>query len=211
MKAFRAALIAMGFLVAVPVSGMAQSTLGEAALNGRPVILKDDFTWEYAPIAPSDESTNNLAGCDTINERFVLCGRDLGWQPSMKMSPDAVGSFRLDDRNYAMVIQESLGSDDGMSLDYMQGAVIYTAAVAAGVAETDVPVYTNQDKKFVGLAARTLIYGATFDGLAFTYHNTMFVDERESYQFLTFGVGGAPTETSKAVHEAFLSAVREQK
>lgn len=192
-----AALLMTSSLIVLPAT--AQNILGQSDFQGRTVILNDDFTWSYA-----EQSTD----CFNVVGPYVFCGKPLGWGATTKLSPDAAASFRLDDRNYGAVIQESLGTNDGFSLEFMQKAMITNLATAAALGEADIPVYSADDFDLFGIPARRVVYGGVINGLPVIYYNTVWVTDVETIQFFTFTIGKEPTEEALKLHIDSIAAVQ---
>lgn len=186
---------------------MAQNAIGQSQFDGETIILNDDFTWSYA-----EQSANaDNADCFKITSLYNFCGRPLGWVVTSKLSPEAVGSFRLDDRNYAIVIQEALGADDGFTLDFMQEAIITNFTTAAGIGKQDVTTYETLDFELFGSPARRVVYGGRISGLDVIYYNTIWLSERETIQFLSFTISNEPTDAAKELHLGSVDALRSAK
>lgn len=200
-------LLASLLLSAVTIAALpaaSQNILGQSQFQGRTVILNDDFTWSYGEQAASGDTSD----CFKVIGPYVFCGKPLGWGATTKLSPDAAASFRLDDRNYLAVIREGLGTNDGFSLDFMQGAMVTNLATAAGLNEQDIPVYSVDDMELFGIPARRVVYGGEISGLPVIYYNTVWVTDVETIQFFTFTIGKEPTESAMTLHNDSVAAIQ---
>ncbi len=202
-----AACLALSALL-VPGIAFAQEVVGTGFVDGRKVELRSDNTWAFA-----DKPVLSLPGsedCLPINGSYEFCGKDLGWRVAQKIAIDAAASFSLNDRTYGLVITEALGVQDGMSLDFMAGAVISNAAVALNIRDEDITIFSTTDGQMFGDPSREMAYGADVDGLRFVYFNTLVVRETETLQFLMFSIGPEPTDTMREANSDFIAAMKER-
>ena len=196
-------LINISLMAGLSLPAIAQTPVGTAEVNGRQVIIYDNNSWAFAA------QENSTEDCFNIIEGLFFCGHILGWGATTKLSPDAAASFRLDDRNYFMVIHEGLGIEEGISLDFMQEAVLRNVAVGAGVNEQDVAVHSVDEFQLFDDTARRIVYGAKVSGLDFLYYNTVFVAPNDTLQFLTFTIGKEPKPEFMRTHTDAINALRQ--
>lgn len=192
-----AALVAA---LALPVGASAQEILGTSVIDGRRISILDDGTWVYAD--PADEN------CRPLTEVLAFCGEANGWTATRPPSPDIIAQYRYDDRNYAQFVYEALGTDDGMSLEFMREAVIGNAAGAAGVGEAEIPVIEVYDTTLGASEGETVVYLVTLNGLKIVFANTVVVTPRHTLQAMTFSIGTGFTDAHRRLHAAFLGDVR---
>ncbi len=193
------------FAMVTSIPALAQNSIGEASVEGRSITIYDDFTWAYADgstPAQSSDCFNALTGIE-------FCGAPLGWKGVPDLSPFATASYMLDERNYAMTIEETLGLIDGVSLDSIEDTVIQGFATGAKVNVRDVDRYGSDELEMFGNPARTLVYGGQISGLSVIYYNTIWVSQTTTTQFLTFTIVAEPTAESRKLHTDSLNAMNE--
>ena len=116
--------------------------------------------------------------------------------------------FRLDDRNYGEFIVEGLGSDDGISREFMRNAAITNAANASHVQVKDIPTLGIEAAQVDGIPGETLIYAMKSDGLPIVFINTIVIAKHQTVQVATFHIGPAVTGEMKLNHKHFIDATR---
>ncbi len=189
------------FLAIVTVfaaSAHAQESVGRAVVEGKVIILYSDGTWEFEAVDTD---------CSVVAKDITFCSNSDGWEKVSNASADAAASFRLDDRNYGMVIDEALGIEDGMDKEFMTGAVIYNVAVGAGITESEVVTMDIDDGTLFGRDARTIIYGAAVDGLDVIYVNSILFSKNRTIQMVSYSVGRELTDQQIETHQSFVSTI----
>ena len=190
---------AMIFAACLPAS-MAQEAVGRAMVDGKTVILFSDFSWEY-------ESAGD-AECQVISRELSFCGSSLKWRAMPNEGGEVAAMYRYDDRNYAMVVVEDLGIEDGLTKDFMRKAVIENAASGAGVPVSAVTVFENTDTMFGESEAVFVAYGLAVDNLPIVYANTIVTKPNSSYQLITYAVGRELTDEQKVLHVDFIDSMQ---
>jgi hypothetical protein len=202
----KSGFLILGLLFASPI--FAQDVLGTAVINGRSIEIMDDGTWAYA--APGAAADPSLADCFTVSQAYAFCGKTAGWFVAQKLSPAAAASFQRDDRNYGMVISESIGIDDGISLDFMERALVANAAIAAGLTEADITMFSKTPVTVFEQDGLQMVYGLRVQGLNVVYANTVFLRAKETTQFLTYTIAAEPDAAFLAGHTEYVSLMRER-
>ncbi len=187
------------FLTA-PVAAQSQTVLSRTVIDGRMVEILDNQTWRYAG---SDDKK-----CRALDAAVEFCGTGLGWEYLETNNPEITAQLRFDDRNYAIIIVDQIGTVDGNSLDYMVDAAVYNAAEGAGVTAEEVVIHDTVETTLSGHPARRLVYGVDISGLSFVYSNTITVREDISVQAITYSVGTQPDAAHRNLHEGFIGNVR---
>lgn len=197
-----AAVLCLG-LLSTPV--VAQEVVGSSAVAGRPVELLSNFTWRYREAA-----TVPATGCRSVAETVQFCSAGSLWQYSPSQADETAhrSVFRYDDRNYGMLIPETFGAADGVTLDTMRRVVIQNAAEAGGIAPNQVPVLETSNAPVQGQAATTVVYLASIDGVSYVFANTVVITRRVSTQIVTYSIGSAYDTSARRIHEDFVSRVR---
>lgn len=189
-------LLAISIMIVVPAN--AQESVGRAIVDGKVVILYGDGTWQFETVEE---------GCSAVAKGIAFCSSSAGWEKVSNASADAAATFRLDDRNYGMIIDELLGITDGMDKEFMTSAVIYNVAVGAGIAESEVVTMDIKDQTLFGRDARTITYAAAVDGLDVIYVNSIVFSDKRTVQVVTYSIGQELTDQMKETHESFVSTI----
>jgi hypothetical protein len=175
----------------------AQSVVGRALVDGRVALLYDNGTWKYE--APVDGSSS--APCDPIAPRIQFCGQPLGWTFSPPASPEINAVYRIDARHYAQYIIEDLGTDDGVTSEYMRNVVIQNAEMITG---SPVEVIDVQPVEMGGLAGDSVTYRVNFNGLGLIFTTSVFLEPKVAMQISTYAVASELTDEHAALHALFL-------
>ncbi len=186
----------------------AQSILGIAEINGRKIVVNDDFTWSYIN---DDLQAAIPTDCFKITEVYLFCGKYLGWGAyGVQLSPDITAAFKLDDRNYFTTIHETVGANDGISFDFIQDAIIKNTAAHAGLSTKDVTIHSVDETHLFGDPARRIVYSVNLNGLDVTYFNTFYVVATETLQFISYTIGAAPTPQSMQTHTNAIAVLQKR-
>lgn len=176
--------------------------IGSALVDGKRVDIFDNGTWAYTEVTEGD--------CKSLSNTLAFCGETSGWTATRPPAPDIIAQYQYDDRNYGQFVLEGVGSDDGMTMEFMRDAVLQNAAAASGVGAADIPVLDVMDAELSGYGGTTVVYRVTINGLNLVFANSIIVADAQSLQAMTFSVGSNFTEAHKALHAAFLSHTRFQ-
>jgi len=187
-------------LSVAPVS--AQEIVGSAVVDGEIVVLFADGSWQYR-----DNDINEDSGrCETIDLGLSFCGRDAGWSPRQVSSmPDADQVWSLNDRTYAAAILEGIGSDDGMTLEFMRDLALENVAAVSGTGIESIPVFDVFESSIGDLPGETMAYFAEVDGLEIVFANAMSVLPDRAFQIVLWWVSDEWTEDMKRLTHDFLA------
>lgn len=175
------AILALAACLAAPGLAMAQSAVGKAVVGGKTVTLFDDGTWKYADAMAS----STPQACQDITPAVQFCGATLGWTSSPPASPEINAAFRIDARHYAQYLIEDLGSDDGLTAEYMRQVVLDNAEMATGNTPEVVDV---QPVTLGSLTGDTVVYKVKLNGVDFVFANSVFVEPKRVMQIMTYAV-----------------------
>lgn len=188
-----AALCAYVFLQG-PAS--AQSVVGKALVDGKPVILMDDRTWTY-----EDPS----ADCQTLTGKLTFCGSALGWTPSTRPTPDVLAAFRLNSTTYSNFIYEDLGTSKGLTVEGVRDILLKIVESQTG----EVPVLIETSTDMIGtLPGETMVYGFKVSGLDVVYSNTFVLGANSLLQAQTYEIAVNYTDAHRKNHADFLGAIK---
>ncbi|WP_103255947.1 hypothetical protein [Tabrizicola aquatica] len=194
IRPFTLAIVA-GLALAAPV--LAQSVVGRSIVEGKVALLYDNGTWAY-------ETATGAAGsdCATITPRVQFCGGALGWATSPPSSPEINAAYRIDARHYAQYLIEDLGSDDGLTAEFMRDVVLQNAQAVTGAPAEVIDVLPATLGE---LSGDTVIYKIKFNGLDVVYANSIFLEPKVVMQIMTYGIGAEYTPDHAAMHADFLA------
>lgn len=194
----RLAILALATCLFGPGLAFAQSAVGKAVVGGKTVTLFDDGTWKYADAAGSVTP----AGCTDITPAVQFCGASLGWISTPVASAEINAAFRIDARHYAQYLIEDLGSDDGLSAEFMRQVVLDNAQMATGNTPEVIDV---QPATLVGLTGDTVIYKARINGLDVVFANSVFVEPKRVMQIMTYAIGSEYSPQHAGYQAEFLA------
>lgn len=201
MKLFKI-VIAMAFATLfLSAPSYAASEIGKALIDGKIVILYDDKTWRF-----EDEAEVSSA-CEQLSDRIDFCKGSTPYEQIAPANNELLGQFRKDDRNYAMIIEEEVGSKDGMTLEFMRNA-IYENQIAGGVKKEDIIIIDTDEGEEFGQDATFVAMATSLDGLKLVYAYTIMISETTSVQLITYALGQELTDEVINNHEEFLDLVR---
>jgi hypothetical protein len=161
-----------------------------------------DSTWKYDSPAP--------AGCQSIKDNLSFCSQNGEWSQVATASNEIAAQFRRDDRNYGIFIVEEVGSDDGITEDFMANMAIKHAARTAGMQSQDVATIESEPTTVDGRPGKSITYAVKIQGLPAVFTNTIVVDKHRTVQVVTYGVGQTLTAEMKLNHKSFLAGTRLQ-
>jgi hypothetical protein len=80
----------------LPSVALAQTVVGRAIVDGRPVTLYANKTWSYAG------DTKPI--CAILSSKLSFCGDPDRWMPAAKPTPDVIAAYRHDSLHYGQII-----------------------------------------------------------------------------------------------------------
>jgi hypothetical protein len=181
-----------------PGLALAQSAVGKAVVGGKTVTLFDDGTWKYAdaadPAAPG--------ACEDVTPTVQFCGTALGWTTTPPASAEINAAYRIDARHYAQYLIEDLGSDDGLTAEFMRQVVLDNAEMATGNTPEVIDV---QPVTLAALTGDTVVYKARINGLDVVFANSVFVEPQRVMQIMTYAIGSEYTPQHAGYQAEFLA------
>jgi hypothetical protein len=189
----------LAFLSLAPAA-MAQTIVGTALIGGKKVELLSNNTWRYEGAVKGE--------CQSLGLGLSFCGSTDIWKPTTPPNDATAAQYHFDDRHYGQFIVEGLGSDDGMTKDFMREAVITNGATATGVRATDIPVLAVFDTEVDGKPSETVIYAMNFDGLDVVFANSITILPKRSFQSITFAIGTDYSDRHKELNDELLSLIK---
>ncbi len=191
------ALILLAALL-FPAQAFAQAAVGKAIVGGKTVTLFDDGTWEFADGATAAKPVT----CDTVTPTVQFCSSALGWTTSPPASPEINAAYRIDARHYAQFLIEDLGSDDGLTAEFMRQVVLDNAKMATGNTPEVIDV---QPVGLGALTGDTVIYRAKINGLDVVFANSVFVEPKRVMQIMTYAIASEYTAQHAGYQAEFLT------
>lgn len=177
----RLGIFALLACLATPGYSLAQSVVGKAVVDGKIVTLFDNGTWSYATTAGEPP-----ADCSDVTPTVQFCGGALGWGWTQPASAEINAAYRIDARHYAQYLIEDLGSDDGITAEFMRQVVLDNAKIATGNTPEIIDVKTVALGRLTG---DTVIYKVKINGLDVVFANSVFVEPKRVMQIMTYAIG----------------------
>lgn len=186
--------VVLGLLMSLPAA--AQSVVGRAIVDGRPVTLYDNKTWSFAE--------DSVPGCATLSPKLSFCGDPDRWAPSTKPSADVTAAYRHDNLHYGQMIIEDLGTDQGLTMRAVRQVILDFAARSSG---GEPPIVISTEPVTVGsLSGETIVYAFNVAGLDTVYANTILLGDDTLLQLITYHIGKDYTDKHADLHAEFLEA-----
>lgn len=181
---FSVALFALSLPLHAAQTALAQSVIGTTEYNGQTIELLDNNSWRFKQSSNNTEKRN----CETIKQSFEFCN-SLNW---LVVEPigQASAMYQINDRAYVMFIVEGLGTQDGMSGEYMINAAHYMAAQGMNIQQESLDVNYTRQKQLKGYDYWVTSYSGSINGLPFTFINNINVGKTSTVQAVVYGVGG---------------------
>jgi hypothetical protein len=192
-------LLALAFVTSLIVHGpaVAQSAVGKALVGGKVVTLFDDGTWKYA-----DAGTAAAGACEPITPTVEFCGSALGWATTPPASAEINAAYRINARHYAQYLIEDLGSDDGLTAEFMRQVVLDNAQMATGNQPEVIDVLPAT---LGSLSGDTVVYKVKINGVDVVFANSVFVQPKRVMQIMTYAIGGEYTPEHTGYQAEFLA------
>ncbi len=185
---------------ALPAQAAAE--IGKALIDGKIVILYDDNTWQF-----EGEAKVVSSACDELSRRVEICKGGTPYEQIAPANNELLGQFRKDDRNYAMIVEEEVGSKDGMTLEFMRSA-IFENQIAGGVKKEDIIIIDTTEGEEFGQDSTFVAMATSLDGLKLVYAYTIMIADTTTVQLITYALGQELTDEIMDNHNEFLDLVR---
>lgn len=180
----------------------AANEIGKALIEGKIVILYDDNTWQF-----EGEAKVVSSACDELSRRVEICKGGTPYEQIAPANNELLGQFRKDDRNYAMIVEEEVGSKDGMTLEFMRSA-IFENQIAGGVKKEDIIIIDTTEGEEFGQDSTFVAMATSLDGLKLVYAYTIMISDTTTVQLITYALGQELTDEIIDNHNEFLDLVR---
>ncbi|MEM1087320.1 MAG: hypothetical protein AAGH90_06290 [Pseudomonadota bacterium] len=177
----------------------AQGIIGSTTIDGKKINILEGNVWVYATPSNSD--------CDTLSATISFCNEGSAWKAEDIGAPDALQTYVYGDKFAAIMIEDNLGSNDGITVDAIEKFAIDNAATAGGVSVDQVKRLGKRNVKLGGSNAREISYAVNVDGLDLVYVNTLVVRDEWTYQFMTYSLGLVVTPQHKTLHDQFIDDI----
>ncbi len=187
----------ISFLTIFTSSAMAQTTVGRAMVDGKAVILYDDYSWDY--------ETKSAADCKTVAKGLTFCDPTERWKFEPNQAPGEAITLTYSVAIGGLIVNETLPDGHEFTTDILKSAAVINAATAAGTTAEDVLVLDNKNVTLKDHSAGQISYSVTIDGIDIVYVNTVIVTENRALQLMTYAAGKKVTDAHAKVHDAFIS------
>lgn len=196
----RTALCGLIFLIGASSSAVLAdaNTVGTAIVDGRKATLYSDKTWDFADAEEISE------GCVVVAKVMEFCGSSEIWTETSPPNKLIAKQYRYDAANYAQIIVEAIGSDQGVTADLMRNAILTNAGSASGVPASEVPIIDVWKTEIGKSKGEALAFSATINGTPVVFVTTFVITEDTSVQASTFNISQELTEDHRALHALFL-------
>lgn len=187
-------MVRLGLLLALCVASpaLSQTNVGRAIVEGRTVTLFDNKSWAFADAA--------TPGCAALSSKLSFCGDPDVWQPTAKPKPDALVADRIDSLHYAQVIEEELGTAQGVTLPMIRQFILDFAQQQTNAP----PIVVSTKPAQVGtMTGETMVYAFTIMGVDTVYANTILLGETSLVQLITYQIGSDYTDRRAELHADF--------
>ncbi len=198
MRAFVsiAAFLLVGLLI--PQTGFAQESVGKAIVDGKTVTLYSDNTWKYVTVSGE-------AGCVQVTVKLSFCGDLQRWRPSPTANAIISAAYSLNASTYGQYIVEDIGTSNGISAEFMRGAIIQ---VAGAQSDREPVVLGLETGTFQDAEIETVIFQVLIKGLPVVFATSLYLTSGTTAQITTYELGQTYSDAHKAAHTEFLAATR---
>jgi hypothetical protein len=196
------ALTVFAFAVCISSTTVAQEVVGTSVIDGLAVELLNDQTWRYR------NGEEPIDGCEIVVPGVQFCGLMNGWLKYPEPNVAVNAAYRLDSLNYAHLVIEAAGTDQGIDAAFMLKAVLQAAANGQGVPVVDIPVLDAYSSAVSGIQCETIAYAVTLDGVDFIYFNTFVLSPDRAMQAITVSLASEMTDNMRHNHADFLNYIR---
>ncbi|MDA8578290.1 hypothetical protein N9L08_05075 [Rhodobacteraceae bacterium] len=175
-----------------------QEVVGSAIISGKTIEILDDQTWRY-----KTSKKPLLSSCDAFELGIHFCN-DKKWK-SVEPTGDVNHMYQVDGRTYVIFIIEPMGSNDGVTSEFMAEVALGYAAGDAGV--ENVPQHFSRYQDILGRSVLSLGYTANLSGMNFTFLNNIFVTETVTVQAAIYVIGSEITDDQEVLNDLLLNSV----
>jgi hypothetical protein len=164
------------------------------------VELYSDFTWQFKDSKTSEK-------CTQLSLKITFCG-DTNWFRSKNKDADpAVIAQFSHKKGYAMVIEEAMGENDGVSMEILLEAVLNNAADGLGLRIEEIPVLLVEDTIFKNNQGKLLVTSIDYKGMKMIMVYTILLNAGQSVQLVTWAITDKHDKTSAELHSSFLKLI----
>ena len=172
------------------LTAFSQSVIGSAYVNGDVIEIMSDKTWRYkSEVNQNLRSKKKPQDCDFLKYGIYFCNKS-SWQVSAP-----TGSFTnlyvIDDKTYAGFIIEEIGSNDGVTREFMTKLALDNAASAANVSTNQIVQHFVEEQSIDDISFTTVAYSAAVEGMSFIFLNNIYVNETVTAQAIVYGFGSS--------------------
>jgi hypothetical protein len=170
--------------------------VGKAIVDGKVVLLDGDKTWKY--------ETSELDGdeCTALSQRVSFCPpNERPFKKLPRQGVDQLGMFIRDGLNYGAVVEEEVGSDEGISEQFMLTAIEANMEMA-GVSET---VVADHEKCLLDkMEATCVAYLVEMQNIDFIFMYTVVIADNNTFQFITWSIAKQLEPIHRDTHADFV-------
>ena len=200
MRIFVKSFILSTLSVFLSLPAISQSILGTAIINNKTVEVLDNNTWRY-----KSSDRQDLSNCDSFKLGVYFCN-DEEWK-NTEASGEINYMYKVDDRTYVMFIIEQMGSDDGVTQEFMKNIAIDNAAEASNTPKDNMLQHFSKSSVVNNNDYLNLAYSAQIDGVSVTFINNIYVGKNVTMQAITYGIGPTVTDKLIAVNKTLIENI----
>jgi hypothetical protein len=180
-----------------PIVAGAQTVVGRAIVDGRPVTLYDNKSWAFSGELP--------ASCKELSQKLTFCGSSDRWTPMTPPTPEVIAAYRHDNLHYGQFVVEDVGKAQGLTMTAVRDFVLQRVDDLTGSPPI---VISSEPVDIAEFEGETLVYSFTISGLETVYANTILLGETTLLQVITYEYGADYTPKHAELHAEFLKAAQ---
>ena len=163
----RFAGLLLSIALTAPIAATAQTVVGRSVVDGKVALLFDNGTWSY------DAGASAEGACKAITPAVQFCGQGAGWSDAPPATAEINAAFRIDARHYAQYLIEDLGTEDGLTADFMRSVVLSNAKTSTG---QEAEIIDVRPATLGTLTGETIVFRVKMNGVDFVFANAIFLE-----------------------------------
>ncbi len=157
------------------------------------------------PVKPA----GGLTDCPVAVAPVRFCEADTGFhRMPQAINPDVNAFYEHSTGAAGMLIVETVGTADGLTLQMVRQNLIQNLADGGGVTTDAVLVWPEQTASVAGTTLPTMVYSGPINGTRATYANTVLLAPERLIQLITVNEADSYTPLHLHAHSEFLAHIR---
>lgn len=137
-----------------------------------------------------------------------FCGDAEIWEQIPPPAPDIAAQFKYNDVHYAQLVEEGVGTNNGVTPEMIERAMLMNAAAATNTTEDKIPLLGRETVRIDGYEAPMLVYQVNFSGTPFVFANAYVLRETSLVQVMTYAFGSEYSDEHRDITARFFADVR---